>query len=419
MSVKRLYPIICLAFMCALIFSSCKHDSVIITSGDENPAAEQDSNDHSDENNDTDENYIDRYSCDIRYIAQIKKAADYIVYCQNSDGAISDAWDSEHFNTDNNMSYALTALYHAYIATLDATYLDVIKSGLSWLASVQDADGKWHWRYGLDGNRYVPTVDAEDGVEAVETIDAPQSFFAYNLWLYSLAGGDPEFISSMLPIAKKGIDKLIEDNLDENNLFIFSSWRTPIDGARTLLGIKYAMGQGDVYLGLKGICNLTEINSYCDMADSIRSNFDEYFWDFANSRYTIGIDRSDDLDDKEYMHAQSFPAFFMQNTSTTAKAAFKYLIDHRTPSGAVQPEDDDEVSSTTTIGGMAALADLIDDQDARDKAVQYILSMQVVADGETNGAIKYKPGYSDDNLSNLYANVTGFGIIGLCGNILP
>jgi hypothetical protein len=333
------------------------------------------------------------------------------VSLQDENGALYDAHDSGWINTDNNMGYALSSLYFAFVETGEQKYVDALKAGLSWMAEIQNADGSWYHSYKRYGDVYasaVPGYYADLGILDIKTVDAIQSFFAYNLWLYYEASGDEDFMLAHIDAARAGIDRLIEDNLDENGRFFYSSWHLKSSGWKRY-EIKYAMGQGDVYLGLKALYALTGEEKYEEAALQLKENFDGYYFDEAVARYGIGIDSDDEIDDELYILAQSAPTFFMERKTRESVLAFDYLAALQGADGAIGVDDS---AITDTACAMAAAKTLGDD-DFYEAALPYLLSMQVLEEGDGMGAFKYDKVQSEDNLSNLYSNVTAFSVFAL------
>lgn len=362
-------------------------------------------------------------ACDPSYREQIRRAGDYLVRIQNAEGAIPDAWDSAWFNMDNNMGYALLGLSHAYAATGDAAYRAALGRALEWSArpDVQDADGAWHWGYRrtADGSYAASVTDdhRRQGISDIRSIDTVQAFFALNLWLYSLAGGDPATVQALLPAARRGIDRLLASNFDGRRFF-FSSEHQDAAGRWALSKEKYAMDQGDVYLGLKGICALTGERDYCLRAEALRDAFDASFWDGGNARYAVGLNELDEPSDGEYILAQSVPTFFLRNPSAIARHALDYLIARRTPAGWIDPDDaDNRDGATIDVAGMALAAGTLGDEEVSQQAKEYLASQQVASAAEADGAFRYR--IDTDERSHLYTNVTAFAIMALCGDILP
>jgi hypothetical protein len=198
-----------------------------------------------------------------------------VLRLQDERGAIHDAVDNYGINMDNNMGYALTALIAAHRATGDQRYLDGVRNGLRWLASVQEADGSWHWGYRMHGvpadGDYRPFVGAyyrDRGITGIKSVDAIQAYFAYNLYLYGQAGGDPAFVNQMLPTARRGIESLIARNYD-GRLF-YSSWQQRL-GLWRRLNVHFSAGQADVYLGLVGLMRLTHDQRYGAIAERVKA----------------------------------------------------------------------------------------------------------------------------------------------------
>jgi hypothetical protein len=217
------------------------------------------------------------------YVRHAVRAADYVLSLQDERGAIHDAVDNPGINMDNNMGYALTALMAVYQATGDPRYVSAVREGLRWLASVQDADGSWHWGYRVHGaaadGDYRPFVGEyyrERGITGIKSVDAIQAYFAYNLYLYRQAGGDARFVEQMLPTARRGIESLIARNYD-GRLF-FSSWQQRA-GQWRRLRTHFSAGQADVYLGLIGMMKLTQEPRYGMIAERVRAHLPVFLSD--------------------------------------------------------------------------------------------------------------------------------------------
>jgi len=359
---------------------------------------------------------------DATYKPQIIKAADYIVSIQNSDGAIPDAHDSGWFNNDNTMGYTITSLYFAYLESKDNRYRDAMKKALAWQASVQDSSGLWHIAYKKNSRgTYVPSTPPEytrDSIDDIKSIDAIQSFFVYNLWLYSQIARDDDFARIKSESARMAIDALILNNRDENGRFFYSSWQLKRGNWRRL-NYKYAMGQGDVFVGLIGAWHLLGDRKYFDYANTIRNSFDSAFWDPAHGRYANAIDENDAQDDEEYILAQAIPTFFFGKPLMHSSNALKYLISHKTASGYIDPENSDS-SYTLNIAALALAANQLENAEEAASDKSYLASMQVNSTGRADGAFKDDASSAnDDGTSNLYIDNTAFCIMALSGTTMP
>lgn len=207
------------------------------------------------------------------------RAADYILRCQDASGAIRDALDSPAVNMDNNMGYALAGLAAAYQATGGDRYLAAMKRGLSWLASVQEPDGAWHWGYRAATDRpFVGDAYRRLGITDIKGIDAIQAYFAYTLFLYISLSGDEEFARTAVETARRGIEYLIANNYDGR--FFYSSWQER-NGRWNLFPQQYSAGQGDVYLGLLALARLTGEERYAGMAGRLRRDMPVFLIDGA------------------------------------------------------------------------------------------------------------------------------------------
>jgi len=347
------------------------------------------------------------------FVDQIKKGADYITRLQNADGAIPDAQDSALFNLDNSMGYALAGLYYAYLATQDSRYLDSVKKAIAWQASVQDPDGSWHLAYARCSGGYCSTVPSAlyPGVADIKTVDAIQLFFVYNLWLVSLSGNDQKFVQQYLGNAKRGIDRLLADNRDAEGRFFYSSSQKRGDVWQRF-GVKYAMGQGDVYVGLMAAWKLFGEDKYYNAAKAIVDHFDPVFWDGQNRRYAIGVSGDNSIVSGEYLLAQAMPTFFFHQISEHSRQGLDYLKLHRLPSGAIAPADSSS-QDTIFVAAFSLAAQVLGETQLAKDANNYLVSMQVRSNSPTDGAILFNQMRETNSL--LYINQTAFSIMALCG----
>lgn len=196
------------------------------------------------------------------------RAAEYILRCQDFNGAIHDALDNPGINMDNNMGYAMAGLIAAYRASGDSRYIAGVRRGLEWLASVQESDGAWHWGY--IAPHYHPFVSEyyrSLGIVDIKGVEAIQAYFAYNLYMYVSLSGDDAFGEQYLPFARRGIEYLLKHNYDGR--FFYSSWQLRYQHWRRLPE-HYSAGQGDVYLGLVALWQLTGDARYQRIASRLR-----------------------------------------------------------------------------------------------------------------------------------------------------
>jgi hypothetical protein len=339
--------------------------------------------------------------------------AEYIVRIQQTDGGIPDAYDNPYYNQDNDTGYALSGLYYAYLDTKNTKYLETIKKNLQWMAKLQDSDGCWSWSYQKNANGYYPVVNPyyqQNGITAIKSVDAIQSYFARNLWLLSLSNYDSQSVESLKPTAIKGIECLIKNNKADDGLF-FSSLQFK-GGKWQRFGMKYSAGQADVYLGLMSAYKLSGDQKYYDYAQTIKNNFDKYFFDSTLQRYYVGISDTNVPATGFYPMSQGYNAWVFRTNSNQAKLALQYLIKLQQSNGAIysteRPEREAIFSAFLSLG--ESVLNL--NSSAKSKANYYIKTLQMSSNNLGNGAIKMSPQYP-----YLYTNISGFAILATSQNI--
>jgi hypothetical protein len=304
------------------------------------------------------------------------QAADYILSCQDPNGAVRDAHDNPGVNMDNNMNYAMVALLAAYRASGDGKYLVAVRRGLDWLASVQEADGAWHWGYLAP--TYEPFVGESYrrlGISDIQGVDAIQAYFAYVLYLYVQASGDREAGETLLPAARRGIDYLLKHNY--NGRIFYSSWQRR-GNFWFRLPTMYSAGQADVYLGLMALWRLTGDSRYDLAAQRLKSHLASTFlrngvwktswWDNRPYRFsngyipyvfgrTEGVDWLADNQDGSAL-ARSVLALGLQANDRPAVAPLTHLGSLQGPHGGIAFSSRPRFSRYyyTNDAGFAALA---------------------------------------------------------------
>lgn len=334
----------------------------------------------------------------------VQSIANYIISIQEPSGAIPDAFDNTFYNQDNDSGYALTGLFYAYKLTGDTKYLQAIKNNLAWMASLQESDGAWHWAYSKQNGKYLPITSQYyqgQGITDIKNIDAIQSYFAYNLWLFALSGQDPAFVKQMIPKAKKGLDILFIKNYDPKDGLFYSSWQLK-NNQWQRLDIKYSSGQADAYLGLMSIYKLTGDKRYFNTAQHIKNNFDYYFWDSIKRNYVVGIDKNGKIK-TEYLMTQGYPAFVFKNKTSWQQWGLYYLAKNQQYDGSIKTISNPQ--KETLFSAFLALGDISLNMYPyhRQQAIKFIKSMQM-----PNGGIKMSNQYP-----YLYTNIAGFSIMAL------
>lgn len=207
--------------------------------------------------------------------ARAIRAANYILSNQDPGGAIRDAANTTAVNMDNNMNYAMVGLAAAFQATRVPRFLEGMRRGLLWLASVQEADGAWHWGYLTPQYRpFVSEYYRALGITDIKGVDAIQAYYAYTLFLYVQLSGDRGLRERLLPTARSGIEYLIAHNYDGR--FFYSSWQQR-GGQWYRLDQQYSAGQADVFLGLMAMWRLSGEARYLEMALRLRRDLRVFF----------------------------------------------------------------------------------------------------------------------------------------------
>ncbi|MEK6899655.1 MAG: hypothetical protein AABX05_00885, partial [Nanoarchaeota archaeon] len=211
--------------------------------------------------------YFDHKSASQRAV----DAANYIYNAQDGNGATRDYWDDVFHNSDNTAGYGGIALYAAWKNTSNTTFIDALGKHLDWLSNLTEENGTLHYSYKYNTTTGTYYPDVWDYYKAlnitdIKVVDAIQSFYAYDLWLYQASGRNSSKVSNLTNTADRAMRRLIVDNYDGSLFFYSSSNFKNTTNNWALLQTKYAAGQVDLFLGMLALWNLTQNLSYLQYA---------------------------------------------------------------------------------------------------------------------------------------------------------
>lgn len=356
-----------------------------------------------------------------------KDATNYIITSQKGDGAIPDSFNSEFYNSDNTAGYAGIALYQAWRNTSNVSYIDSLGSYLDWFAVQQESDGTWHYAYKYNATNSSYYADVWDyyknlNITDIKVVDAIQSYFAYDLWMYSISGRNSTKVVNLTPVAELGMKRLIADNYDGNRFFYSSTQYKNNTNNWVLLETKYAAGQIDVFLGMLALWNLTQNITYLEYAKNIKNNFDSYYWNSSSARYSIALDALNAQEGPtEYLFVQGYAPSIFGKSQNNSLNAYNYLKTKEYKDGSINTSNSTSLKQTTNastgetlISAMTILASRKLDQGKTENLTNYLRKMQVDTTTNASGGMKF-----DKNTSSLSVTTVAFGSSALFSDDLP
>ena len=334
-------------------------------------------------------------------------AADFLLLNQNADGAIPDSPASTFYNSDNNMGYAMMALYYAWENTTNTTYIDAMGSALDFIGTKQDVNGTWQYAYKYNSGTgtYYPDVwdiYKASNITNISTVDAVQAYFAYDLWLYSMSNRNSTKVSNLTPVAEKGIQRLLTESYDGNRFF-FSSWQyNNKTNNWSRFEVKYSAGQIDTFLGLMALWNLTGNETYLTYAKTLKTDLENYFWNTTPSIYVRSLDVNN-LKQSAYLFSQGYILSVIPNLANTTNS-YTYIKGTEQIDGSVNTTDAPNGETINTA--VALLASLSMNKGNNTNLTNYLRKMQVDFSGTTNSG-----GFQGDKtVSTLSITSVGFAV---------
>jgi hypothetical protein len=230
-----------------------------------------------------------------------RKVADFLVdtkYLGRSNGAIVDEVAGGTVNEDSNMEYALMGVAAMYDATHEAKYLTALENGIDWLgktAQLASGPGNYYSYWIAYGESGAPADQSAKG------IDATNALFVHLLYLHKKVtrtspywtSGSTTKVDAYAARAKSLLDFDLANNW-ANGLSL-SSW-VQSGSTYKMWPYEYASDQGDTWLGMQAGCDLYGVSSYCDAANSLKTQVHTVFTGTFNDsprptnspRYSVG-----------------------------------------------------------------------------------------------------------------------------------